>query len=107
MLLSFDIAGAGRHDVDVMKKMLGAALVTSLILAPVVASAAVIDASLIPDGTYVVKVEKVQDAQHVLVAMQNGMETTLATASNFSNVKSNDTIKVTLIQGKVRVFAVQ
>lgn len=80
---------------------------TSLVLAPVVASATVIDATLIPDGTYVVKVEKVQDPQHVLVAMDNGMETLLATASGFSNVKANDKIKVTLIQGKVRVYAVQ
>lgn len=90
-----------------MKLFFAAAFVTSLVLMPLVASATVIDASLIPDGTYVVKVEKVQDAQHLLVAMDNGMETTLATGTGFANVKANDKLKVTLIQGKVRVYAVQ
>jgi hypothetical protein len=76
---------------------------------PAVAFAA-IDASLVPDGTYVVKVEKVDDAQHVTVLMQNGVETTLAAASgsvDFSKVKANETIKVSLIKGKVPVYAVQ
>lgn len=77
--------------------------------APAAALAATVSASLIPDGTYVVKVEKVQDPQHITVAMNNGMETTLsATGSvSFSKVKANDTIKVSLIKGKVPVFAVQ
>ncbi|HEY5350768.1 MAG TPA: hypothetical protein VIJ64_13570 [Candidatus Lustribacter sp.] len=77
-------------------------------LAPVVASASLIDASLVPDGIYVVKVEKVIDPAHLLVAMQNGVETTLTPSKNtFVNVKPNDTIKITLVQGKVRVYAVQ
>ena len=47
-------------------------------LAPAAALAAnAIDASLIPDGTYTVKVEKVVDSKHVLVTMDNGAETTL------------------------------
>lgn len=77
--------------------------------APAAALAAPVNASLIPDGTYVVKVEQVQDAQHVTVKMDNGMETTLtATGSvSFNKVKANDTIKVSLIKGKVPVYAVQ
>jgi hypothetical protein len=73
------------------------------------ALAAEVSASLIPDGTYVVKVEQVQDAQHVLVKMDNGMETVLsATGSvSFTKVKANDTMKVSLIKGKVPVYAVQ
>lgn len=91
-----------------MRKFLVAALFSSLVSMPVIASAAVIDPSLVPDGTYVAKVEKVVDASHLLVAMQNGVETTFTpTSGSFNNVKANDTIKVTLIQGKVRVYAVQ
>jgi hypothetical protein len=79
------------------------------LLVPAAAPAATVDASLIPDGTYVVKVEKVQDAQHITVAMNNGMETTLAASGSvsFSKVKTNDTIKVSVIKGKVPVYAVQ
>jgi hypothetical protein len=41
--------------------------------------------------------------------MDNGMETTLsATGSvSFAKVKANDTIKVSLIKGKVPVYAIQ
>jgi len=91
-----------------LRQFLRAALCASFVLAPVVASASVIDPALVPDGTYVVKVEKVIDPQHLLVAMQNGMETTLIPSRDtFANVKPNDMIKITLIQGKVRVFQVQ
>ena len=78
-------------------------------VAPSAVLAATVNASLIPDGTYVVKVEQVSDASHVTVKMDNGMETTLtATGSvNFAKVKANDTIKVSLIKGKVPVYAVQ
>jgi 16S rRNA U516 pseudouridylate synthase RsuA-like enzyme len=91
-----------------VRQLLIAALVASYVLAPVAASATLIDPSLVPDGTYVCKVEKVIDGTHLLVAMQNGVETTLIpTSASFANVKTNDTIKITLIQGKVKVYAVQ
>ena len=88
------------------------ALVAACVLAalvPAVASAAVVDATLVPDGTYTVKVEKVQDAQHALVLMQNGVETMLVAqgSADFSKVKANDTIKVSIVKGKVPVLAVQ
>jgi len=78
-------------------------------LLPVAAPAALVDPSLVPDGTYVVKVEKVQDAQHLLVMMNNGVETTLvATGSaQFGKIKANDTLKISLIKGKVPVFSLQ
>ena len=85
-------------------------LFAAAVAAPSVALAAAVDASLIPDGTYVVKVEKVEDAQHVTVLMQNGVETTLVAASNgvdFKKVAANSTIKISLIKGKVPVYAVQ
>ncbi|HET9096459.1 MAG TPA: hypothetical protein VFN37_07340 [Candidatus Baltobacteraceae bacterium] len=77
--------------------------------APAVSLAATVSASLIPDGTYIVKVEHVEDAQHLTVKMDNGMETTLAATGSvtFNKVKANDTIKVSLIKGKVPVYAVQ
>jgi hypothetical protein len=78
-------------------------------LVPAMASAAVVDATLVPDGTYVVKVEKVEDAQHALVMMQNGVETLLVAqgSADFSKCKPNDSIKVSIVKGKVPVLAVQ
>ncbi len=93
----------------VLKQVLASVLFAAAILAPMVASAAPIDATLIPDGTYVVKVERVSDAQHITVMMQNGVETTLTSKDgvNFGRVKPNDTIKVSLIKGMVPVFAIE
>jgi hypothetical protein len=67
-----------------------------------------IDPSLIPDGTYTVKVEKVIDPKHVLVTMDNGAETTLGAGRDsvdFSKVKPSDSIKLSLIKGSVMVYA--
>jgi hypothetical protein len=78
-------------------------------LIPAIAPATVIDASLMPDGTYTVKVEKVEDGQHALVMMQNGVETVLVAqgTADFSKCKPNDTIKISIVRGKVPVLAVQ
>ncbi|HTC29402.1 MAG TPA: hypothetical protein VK702_01660 [Candidatus Acidoferrum sp.] len=78
-------------------------------LIPSIAPAAVVDASLLPDGTYTVKLEKVEDAQHALVMMQNGVETVLVAqgSADFSKCKPNDTVKVSIVRGKVPVLAVQ
>jgi hypothetical protein len=90
-------------------KKLATALLLGVVLAPAVSMAATVDATLIPDGTYVVKVEKVQDASHVLVVMQNGVETVLVARStiDFNKVKTNDTLKVSVIKGVVPVYAGQ
>ena len=92
-----------------MRQVLASALFVTVSLVPSLAFAASIDATLVPDGTYVVKVEKVQDASHAVVMMDNGVETTLvATGSvSFGSVKANDTMKITIIKGKVPVFKVQ
>lgn len=76
---------------------------------PVAAGAATVSASLIPDGTYTAKVEKVQDGQHMLVVMSNGIETTLVAQGgvDFSRVKANDTVKISLLSGKVPVYKIQ
>jgi hypothetical protein len=92
-----------------MKKFAVAALLCAASAAlPIASLAAAVDPSMIPDGTYVVKVEKVQDPAHLLVMMQNGVETTLvAKNGNFDAVKANDTLKVSLIKGVVPVFQIQ
>lgn len=92
-----------------MAKVLLGAMFAAVVALPSFASAATIDPSLVPDGTYVVKVEKVQDAQHLTVLMNNGVETTLIARGNldFSKVKANATIKISLVKGKVPVFEVE
>ena len=78
-------------------------------LLPIEAPAAVVDVSLIPDGQYVVKVERVIDGQHALVLMQNGVETTIVARAglDFSKLKPNDTVRIAIVKGVVPVFAVQ
>jgi hypothetical protein len=91
-----------------VRSIISPALFALVALLPIAASAALVDPSLVPDGTYVCKVEKVEDAQHLLVLMQNGVETTLiAQGVDFSKVKANDTIKVSLMKGKVPVYTIQ
>jgi hypothetical protein len=92
----------------VRKSIAGLAFAAALIV-PVSAFAATVDASLIPDGTYTVKVEKVVDAQHVTVLMPNGMETTLAAKQSlsFNNLKPNATVKLSMAKGTVLVYAAQ
>jgi hypothetical protein len=98
-----------RFSEDRLKKLAATMLFAAAAVAPVASFGATVDSGLIPDGTYVVKVEKVQDSQHVLVVMQNGVETTLIARSNidFNKVKTNDVIKVSLIKGIVPVYVVQ
>jgi hypothetical protein len=92
-----------------MKQRIALVGLLAFLAAPAAALASAVDASLIPDGTYIVKVEKIQDAQHATVVMNNGIETTLAAtgAASFTKVKANDTIKVSIVKGKVPVLAVQ
>ncbi len=66
-----------------------------------------VNASLIPDGTYTVKVRKVVDAHHLSVIMQNAVTTTLAAGRRsitFAKIKPNDSLKVSISRGKVLVF---
>ncbi len=72
-----------------------------------VASAATIDASLIPDGTYTVKVTAVVDSKHMKVALDNGSETTLAAGRetvDFGKIKAGDSVKLSLGKGAVLVY---
>jgi hypothetical protein len=74
---------------------------------PSAVSAATIDPSLIPDGTYTVKVNKVIDSKHIDVTMDNGTEATLTGGRptvDFSKVKDGDQVKLSLIRGQVMVY---
>ena len=74
---------------------------------PSVALAASVDASVIPDGTYTVKVDKIVDSKHIQVTMDNGVETTLSAGRDsvdFSKVKPSDSVKLSLIKGSVMVY---
>ena len=73
---------------------------------PVTCLATMVDASLIPDGTYGVTVEKVVDSAHVTVGMVGGLEATLTAAGSvhFDQVKTADHIKITVLKGKVLSF---
>jgi len=78
-----------------------------ILLAPGAAFAATVDASLIPDGTYTVKVDRVIDSKHIQVTMDNGTQTTLSAGRDsvdFSKIKQNDQVKMSLIKGSVMVF---
>lgn len=92
-----------------MRKTLSLLALIAAIAAPATASAATVDASLIPDGTYNATVEKVTDAKHITVKMENGVETALTTNRpnvDFSKTKPNDQIKLSLIKGQVAVYMV-
>lgn len=92
-----------------MRKTLSLLALIAAIAAPATASAATVDATLIPDGTYNATVEKVADAKHMTVKMENGVETTLTTNRpnvDFSKAKPNDQIKLSLIKGMVAVYMV-
>jgi hypothetical protein len=74
---------------------------------PAIAMAASIDPSLIPDGTYTVKVDKVIDAKHIVVTMDNGTQATLSggrPSVDFTRVKNGDQVKLSLIKGEVMVY---
>jgi len=81
----------------------------AVLTVPGIAMAAnTIDASLIPDGTYTVKIEKVIDNKHIQVAMDNGAETTLTAGRetvDFSKCKPGDQLKLSTIKGAVMVYA--
>lgn len=90
-----------------MQKTLTMIALAAAIILPTSALAATIDPSLIPDGTYTVKVQKVVDAKHIQVAMDNGAQTTLAGGRDtvdFGKVKPGDQVKLSLIKGQVMVY---
>lgn len=83
------------------------AIAATLVIPSVALAANSIDASLIPDGTYTVKVEKVVDSKHLQVTMDNGAETTLPggrDSVDFSKIKAGDQVKLSVIKGAVMVY---
>ncbi|MBV8748358.1 MAG: hypothetical protein JO103_01455 [Candidatus Eremiobacteraeota bacterium] len=93
-----------------MHRLLSSIALAAALATPAAALAAdvTIDASLIPDGTYTVHVDKVVNAQHILVTMQGTMKTDLASGKadvTFTDkVKANDDLRIVLAKGKVLSF---
>lgn len=94
-----------------MLRTLAALALVACVTSPLIALAGTtIDASLLPDTTYTVKVEKVIDSKHILVDMDNGTSTTLSAGRptvDFSRVHSGDTLKLSTSKGTVLVFLIQ
>lgn len=93
--------------VETVQKKFSLVALIALLAVPAIVRAATIDASLIPDGTYTVKVEKLVDNKHIQVTMDNGAETTLAAGRDsvdFSKTKPGDQLKLSLIKGQVMVY---
>lgn len=90
------------------KKLSVVALFLAAFVMPAIALAAnTIDASQIADGTYTVKIDKLVDAKHIQVTMDNGAETTLAAGRDtvdFGKCKPGDQLKLSLINGAVMVY---
>lgn len=89
------------------KKLSLVALLAALAIPSIALAANTIDASLIPDGTYTVKVEQTLDNKHIKVTMDNGAETTLSAGRetvDFGKVKPGDQVKLSLIKGAVMVY---
>ncbi len=88
------------------KTVLSLGLVAALVI-PGIAMAGTIDATLIPDGTYTVKVDKVVDAKHIFVSMDNGSQTTMAAGRpnvDFSKVNAGDSLKMSTLKGTVLFY---
>ena len=86
------------------------ALIAGLAAPAAVLADALTDASLIPDGTYTVKVDKIVDAQHMIIVMQNSVKTEVAAvrpSMDFSKLSPNANVKLSLGKGKVLVFVQQ
>jgi len=91
----------------VRNTILSLGLVAVLATPAVALAANTIDASLIPDATYTVKVVKVVDNKHILVTMDNGSETTLSAGRptvDFGKVSAGDSLKLSTSKGTVLVF---
>ena len=89
-----------------MRKMLVVAALAVAVSLPVTCLATMVDATLLPDGTYGVTVEKVVDSAHLTVAMVGGLEATLAAGPtvHFDQIKPASHIKITVQKGKVLAF---
>ena len=90
-----------------MHKTFSLAALLVALATPGVALAATIDASLIPDGTYTVKVNKVIDSKHMQVTMDNGASTVLSAGRDsvdFGKIHTSDSVKLSVIKGNVMVY---
>lgn len=91
-----------------MRKPVALLALLAILAAPVASLAGQsVDSSLIPDGTYTVRIDKIVDAQHMVIVMQNAVKTEVVanrSSMDFTKLKSNADVKLSLGKGKVLVF---
>lgn len=74
--------------------------------APVAANASLVDPTLIPDGEYKVTIEKVVDSKHIVVKMDNGIESEVPAAKTltFDGAAAAKNARVFIYKGVVITF---
>lgn len=96
-----------------MNKLIVLLGLCAALFGPIAAQAALVAAATIPDGTYTVTVTKIVDNKHIEVSLDKdagslaGNQTTLAAGRDsidFSKVKENDQLKLSIAKGNVLVF---
>lgn len=84
------------------------ALLATVLLALAQANvrAALVDPSLIPDGDYKVTIERVLDDKHILVRMENGIESRLSAAKTltFDGAAASKAARIFIYKGTVITF---
>jgi hypothetical protein len=75
-------------------------------VAPVAVQAALVDPALIPDGEYKVLVEKVVDSKHLIVKMDNGIESQVPASKTltFDGAAASKTAHLFIYKGVVITF---
>lgn len=73
---------------------------------PLSAKASLVDPSLIPDGEYKVTVEKVVDGKHIVVKMDNGIESEVPATKTltFDAAEASRNAKIFIYKGLVITF---
>ncbi len=75
-------------------------------MAPIAANASLVDPALIPDGEYKVTIEKVVDSKHIVVKMDNGIESEVPAAKTltFDGATASKTARLFIYKGVVITF---
>ena len=85
-----------------------AALAAPAVAAQTTTHTAAANTGQLPDGTYTAVVQKVIDTKDVVVKLSNGSQATLKTAKDnvdFTKCQTNQTIRFSMINGLVAVYA--
>jgi hypothetical protein len=78
----------------------------AVFIAPIAVRAALVDPALIPDGEYKVTIEKVVDSKHIIVKMDNGIESEVPATKtlSFDGASAAKTARLFIYKGVVITF---